>query len=578
MLEGIEQLSKKDLQDIILKIQKLLSDKQKREFQKIVEMHRNQPENKKSQVSQVRMSDDLVNEKMAQIQKWKDQIDEGELCLDTEEYEDYSRGYWESDWITEYYDNQGIGDKIQYMIRFAEDCVNDRRYQEANEIYEWLWEMEVSTESEYDEGDPVDLEILEENNLIHTDMKHLALLTLYADYQALPANKRARDIYLYFSYGTFTKLHLEEMFHVGREELEDTEQFWKDWIDLLQKKNGDTEARLLKEAILYCKGIDGLCEMAEENASVHPSLYLSVMEQYERGHLYNEIEKVGENALSKIDVSLTIRSEIALKTAFAASCLNHEEKMMQFCWESFVSDSTVKNYLRLFGTEKMASVYGMRGREVLDKRLKGNQEFRYRNSELNRNIMGDYEYYRLLFYTGYFDAVKNISKNPEGSLGWSSSFIDDGIRLFLLYLYDRPLPSKAAKNIVSYIGFSDEKNPKNLLKFEKEIQNECQEHKVSEFWNYFQRWKKYFPMEEKERRKYLAWAENIIYKRADAIVSGQHRSHYGEVAVLLVIVGEIKEDMGMQGAGRDIYELYKKKFPRHSSFQGQMKDYFNITK
>ena len=25
----------------------------------------------------------------------------------------------DSDWITEYYDNQGIGDKIQYMIRFA---------------------------------------------------------------------------------------------------------------------------------------------------------------------------------------------------------------------------------------------------------------------------------------------------------------------------------------------------------------------------------------------------------------------------------------------------------------------------
>lgn len=111
MLEGIEQLSKKDLQDIILKMQKLLSDKQKKEFRKIVEMHRNQPENKKSQASQVRMSDDLVNEKMAQIQKWKDQIDEGELCLDTEEYEDYSRGYWESDCITEYYDNQGIAGK-----------------------------------------------------------------------------------------------------------------------------------------------------------------------------------------------------------------------------------------------------------------------------------------------------------------------------------------------------------------------------------------------------------------------------------------------------------------------------------
>ena len=113
------------------------------------------------------------------------------------------------------------------MIRFAEDCIDDRRYQVANEIYEWLWEMEVSTASEYGEEDSVDLEILEENNLIHTDMKRLALLTLYADYQVLPANERAKDMYLYFACSTFAKLHMEEMFHVGREELKDTEQFGK---------------------------------------------------------------------------------------------------------------------------------------------------------------------------------------------------------------------------------------------------------------------------------------------------------------------------------------------------------------
>lgn len=576
--EDIKKLSKKELQAIIFEMQKILSDKQKKEFQKIVKAAETQAENKKAQVSQVRMSDDLVNEKMAQIQKWKAQIDEGELYLDTEEYEDYSDGYWDSEWITEYYDNQGIGDKIQYMIRFAEDCVNDRRYQEANEIYEWLWEMSVSTDSEYEETDPVSLEMLEENKLIHTDIKHLALLTLYADYQVHPIKERARDMYLYFSCRSFTKLHLEEMFHVGREELEDTEQFWKDWIALLKEKNGDTEARLLKEAVLYCEGIDGLYKMAKETASVHPSLYLAVMEQYDKGHLYDEIEKVGENALSSIDVNLTIRSEIALKTAFASSCLNHEEKMMQFCWESFVSDSTVRNYLRLFGTEKMAGFYGMRGKEVLRNGRKGNAGSIYRNLELSQNVIGDYEYYQLVFYTGDFSAVKNISKNPNGSLGWSSSFIDYGIRLFLLYLYNCPFPSKSAKSIASYIGFSDEKERKNLLKFETEIQSECQEYKITEFWNYFQRWKRYFLMEKAECEKYLTWAENIVYKRADAIVSGQHRSHYGEVAELLAIVGEIKEDMGAQDAKRYIYEQYKRKFPRHSSFQKEMKDYFNILK
>ncbi len=570
--EDIKKLSKKELQNIVLKMQNMMSDKQKKEFQKIVEASGIQPGNEKAQIVQVRMSDELVNEKMTQIQKWEELIDEGELYLDTESYEDYSCGYWDSEWITEYYDNQGIGDKIQYMIRFAEDCIDDRRYQVANEIYEWLWEMEVSTASEYEEEDFVDLEILEENNLIHTDMKRLALLTLYADYQVLPANERAKDMYLYFAFSTFAKLHMEEMFHVGREELKDTEQFWEDWIELLKEKNGDTEARLLKEAVLYYKGIDGLYEMAEKNASVHPSLYLSVMEQYEK------IEKVGENALSKIDVNLTIRSKIALKAAFASSCLNHEEKMMHFCWQSFISDSTVKNYLRLFGTEKMAKLYGMRGREVLGKRLKSNQDFSYKNSELNRNIMNDYNYYQLVFYTGDFSTVQNISKNPKESLGWSNLFIDYGIRLFLLYLYDCPFPSTAAESIASYIGFQDEKERKNLLKFETDIQSECQEHKVTEFRNYFQRWKTYFSIEKTECEKYLTWAESIVYKRADAIVSGQHRSHYGEVAGLLAIVGEIKENIGMQGAKRHIYEQYRKKFPRHSSFQGEMRMYFNVQK
>ena len=133
--EDLKKLSEKELLDIVLKMQEILSDKQKKEFQKIVNAAVIHSGNKNSQVMQVRMSDDLVTEKMAQIQKWMDQIDEGGLYLETEGYEDYSGGYWDSDWITEYYDNQEIGDKIQYMIRFAEDCIDDRRYQEANGIY-----------------------------------------------------------------------------------------------------------------------------------------------------------------------------------------------------------------------------------------------------------------------------------------------------------------------------------------------------------------------------------------------------------------------------------------------------------
>ena len=574
ILSDIKELSREELQNIILKMQEILSEEQKQSLQSIMRECKKTDVDEASQAEQVRMSQGLVDEKMKQIRKWKQQIDEGELYLDSEEYEDYSGGYWDPDWITDYYDNQGVGDKIMYMIRFAEDCVKDRRYQEANEIYEWLWEMSVFTDNEF--GDPVDIEMLSDNDLIHTDMKRLALLTLYADYQGLPSEKRAEDMYLYFSFSTFSKIHMEEMFYVGREKLEDTERFWKDWIELLKGKNGDVEARLLKEAVLYCKGIEGLLEMAEENVSIHPSLYLAVMDEYEKGHYYEKIEEVGKKAIDKIDANFTIRGEIALKTAYVSSNLMHKEKMMQFCWECFCSDSTVKNYLRLFGTEEMAKRYGMRGKEVLINRIKGDQENNWRNSELRRNVIDDYEYYSLIFYTGDFEKIKTISKNPKGSLGWSSSFIRNGIRLFLIYLYEKTLPSKAAASIAAYIGFPDTKDGESRMYFENIILEECFKYKVSEFWNYFQRWKRHFPMGDEERKRYLSWAEKIACSRADAIVSGQHRNHYGEVAGLLAIVGEIKESMGMSGAKGEIFVQYKNKFPRHSSFQKEMKYYFNM--
>ena len=49
--------------------------------------------------------------------------------------------------------------------------------------------------------------------------------------------------------------------------------------------------------------------------------------------------------------------------------------------------------------------------------------------------------------------------------------------------------------------------------------------------------------------------EQFVYRRRNP-----DRSHYGEAAGLLPIVGEIKEQEGMVGAKRHLYEQYKKKF------------------
>lgn len=577
MKNNLKKLTKENLLQIILDMNTFLSKEQQRQMENLISQYTSGSVKTQTKEKTVRMSQQFVDEKMRQLKIWMNQIDEGELTLDVEEYEDYSEDYWDRDWVTEYYDNQGIGDKILYAIQLAKDCVDDCRYQEANLIYEWLWVMEVCAESEYsEECDPADLQDLTEHNIIRTDLKQLALLTLYAAYQVLDADRRAENLYLYFSHRAFQDLHLEDMLQVGREELAETPCFWEDWITLLKKEEGDVEARLLQEAILYQGDVERLVAVAEEVCNLHPSLYLAAMEAYYKRHEYEQIEKIAETALVKIDKRLKIRGDIALKAAYAASCLSHDEQMMRFCWECFYSDSTVRNYLRLFGTKEMAQQYGMRGKEVLFSGLKGEERYQIRKKELCQNQIGKWNYYELCFYTGDFGTAKQASKNPSGSLGWSSSFIDRGIRLFLLYLYENPQPSKAASSVAQQVGFVDDPLSYDSMHFESAVAEESRARKVSTFWNYFQRWKQYFPMEQKERKRYLAWAEKIVYSRADAIVSGQHRSHYHEVAVLLALTAENKEAMGVQGARQEIFAQYRKKFPRHSSFQGEMKSYFGL--
>lgn len=57
-------------------------------------------------------------------------------------------------------------------------------------------------------------------------------------------------------------------------------------------------------------------------------------------------------------------------------------------------------------------------------------------------------------------------------------------------------------------------------------------------------------------------------------MGGQHRGHYRDVAMLLAVTAEIKESLEEKGAKQEIFAEYKKKFPRHSLFQTEMKAFF----
>lgn len=57
----------------------------------------------------------------------------------------------------------------------------------------------------------------------------------------------------------------------------------------------------------------------------------------------------------------------------------------------------------------------------------------------------------LCFYTGDFETVRRASINPQGSLGWSTSFIQYGLRAILLYLYESTKMTEAVSEIAGYL-------------------------------------------------------------------------------------------------------------------------------
>ena len=97
----LKELDKERLQNIIIKMSEDISKDQLEKLEKLIEESTHQTSVRKDTPVPVRMSQEFVAEKMNQMEEWMRQIDEGELYLDAEEYEDYSSDYWDRDLITD---------------------------------------------------------------------------------------------------------------------------------------------------------------------------------------------------------------------------------------------------------------------------------------------------------------------------------------------------------------------------------------------------------------------------------------------------------------------------------------------
>jgi len=526
------------------------------------------------------MTDGEVKEKLCEIKKFFTQIENADLCISAQGYEDCSNGYWVCDWIWEYSDHDGIGHMIEDAVIFAHDCMNDCRYAEAVTVFKLAMETQLTAEDEFG-GDTIELSLEEivDEKIVGINLRILALDVLYSNYQSQMPNQRASVLYSYFTYSYFKDISIEDIFSVGREELTDTDEFFQSWIDFLMQQSGEVAARLLKEGLIYYKGTDGLLEMARKGYKEHPSVYLATLLEYEKTHDYEKMKEIGKEALDKLDRDLRVRGEIAMKTA-QASCYINDSEFMRKCWyEAFYSNSTILNYLRLFtDTEAIKEYKNIAEKRITELSISDNR-YNGRNSEIAKNSIDEIECKHLYFLSGHFDKVKSWCVDPKGSLGWTGNFIGHGANLMLLYLYAGNNLRKAGKEIAARVsnrmGFSESK----IFEFVKEnpvLGRDVSGQRGEEiFWNIFCLWKENYKISGDDITSYVDWVESVIDNRIDGIVGGKYRSKYNDVALLAAVLGEVKESLDTKMAKRTVVKRYLNRYPRHSAFRRELKKYMD---
>lgn len=492
-----------------------------------------------------------IKNKVKEYKEKFNQIDDFELYFHATGYEDYGEYYspWSGDWVWEYSDEDNLSDLIYDATMLAVDLTNKRKYKYAKELFDLILYTNYQFLDD-DGGDnyEISLDELKENNLININVDILCLYAIYATYQYSSEINRAKNIYEYFKNSNFRKISIEDSFRLGSEVVNDLNIFWNNWINLLLTKSGSVEYRLLKEALVY-NNYNDYRKYIDKLVDNHPKIYLDIFNYLEEDNKINEIIEIGNKALSLLDKNLTIRNDIALYLA------KYDDKNKEkYIIESFKSNTNIPNLLRIINNE-----YYDKGKNEINNHINNiikDEKVPYFITELQKNTITKKEYNYIKFFTGEFECFLDECMRVKNPLGWSESFIQNGVYLWLLY-FNNHINSKAYNSILKTI-FNEFKFENNTLFLD------------NDYSQIFQQWKKHFKINNKE--KYINWLIKIIDKRVDAIVNNGYRKSYFKVAILVVGLGEVLESNNMQKK-EEFVNIYHKKYVRRSSFRKELNKY-----
>lgn len=569
------QMSEGQLKAFIHENARLLSESERSDYLDALKLFLSDPlmDESDSDQSKRKEAEELQKE-CIRLQEELCKIEEGELYLESELNYEYDEWYDNDDEEFIYTDPHGVGDIIEEACKYVHRCIDCEEYTYGYKIAEHLIGLKVYTrDDEWDEYyESLSIEDLNCRDLVHIDYRQTVIDGLYLAYQANDQAERAEALYTMIENSHQSDITLEMVMQNG-EELTDITEFLPVWTTYLGKITTSYAQNLLKEALEFTGDPEVLLGNARQLYERHPALYEQYLDFVWSTEDSEKLLSVGNEALEKIEAKYVVRSRIAKRLSLLALEEQKKDTAEKYWLESFRSETTVTNYMRLFVESSDSTVYSEQIRRIyhsMYKKIGISISMHAQSGELKINHPDSETVYMLAFLGGEFQYVKEQAMNVTAALGWSSTFMKCGLSAFLLLLMEGDeLQSggrELCRRVVASVSFDKEEYQRWSGR-----QNDLSSEEW--FWECFKKWKENIEMSEAQRQDYLQWIEKLIKKRVNGIMEANRRNYYGECASYIAALGEVVESRGQQGAKQRILLDYKELYSRRRAFHEELRKY-----
>jgi hypothetical protein len=571
----LKNLSHENMEMIIHEIARTWPENRRNNLLQLIKSYKNISESETCH----KYIDDGISQIIFNIESTKErltQINSAGRLLESEYNEEW-HDWYNSD-VDEiiFSDPKGILKDIDEAMELIHICVDRELYKEGYELSEILSVLEISSKGDYCDysGYPLHMYDLDQYNLLEYAYIPFVKECLYLAYMGNQLEDRADKIYCMIRSFTCDDVKFEDIMQSGNDELPQFDAFLPMWIEYLGTQKSKSVGKLLREAQSMIQDENCLLENARKYVTEHPSLYQQFLEIKLNSDECDSMFKIGIEAMEKIPSSYVIRSQIALLTAEYAVKLNDREKIEK-CWiEAFRSETTVVNYMRIRICSNNWKQWDQEIKNIIEqlyqKTKNQNKSLSYDMNAEKENHLYKEGYCTMLFFEEQFEKMYFVGMNENNTLGWSSTFMKQGLAFMLLLLFQG---EKFPNGIKTMQGRAKSACEISADKFYQgtEINSKLDDNEL--FSQLFNSWKKDVQLTAEETKKWLDRIEKWIAGRVTGIMEGNHRKYYGECASFIAAFGEVQESLGMLDAKMHIMERYEREYFRRRAFHKELVTY-----